>query len=364
MIMSFIFRQHTDSMITHSKKQKPGKLSRFYAILTLLLPLAVFLVSCGSNAASSPYQINFAVDGEPNANDSGVYVALAQGWYKQQGITVNILPFSTSVSSDQLVSSGKADFGISFAPALTGDRARNQPVVSVAAVYQHNTGSLVSLKTSGLDTVAKLAGKRYANGGSAWEQPLVTQILSCNGASDGSFQNVVTDLDPLVALQSGNFDFAIMGQGWGVIAAKFQGIGLNVFPFVDYCIPDAYQTDILSNESFLQNHPDIARRFLAATSQGYTYAAQHPQQATNILVAGAPKGTFPDLNEILASQQFQSAQYINDGKCWGYQTLQRWTGFPQFMYNHHAILDATGKPITKAPDYAAAYTNDYLPSCS
>ncbi|HWS85194.1 MAG TPA: ABC transporter substrate-binding protein, partial [Ktedonobacteraceae bacterium] len=127
---------------------------------------------------------------------------------------------------------------------------------------------------------------------------------------------------------------------------------------------DMYETTMISNEPFLKAHPDIAHRFMTATAQGYTYAAQHPQEATDILVAGAPKGTFPDLKEIRGSQDFQSAQYINDGKCWGVQTLEKWTNYPRFMYTHRAILDATGKPIVNEPDYAAAFTNTFLPSCT
>jgi hypothetical protein len=33
------------------------------------------------------------------------------------------------------------------------------------------------------------------------------------------------------------------------------------------------------------------------------------------------------------------------------------------MFEHQAILDANGNPITSAPNYAAAFTDDYLPKC-
>lgn len=339
-------------------------------MLSLLL-LVCLLVGCGSVPASSgssgttpaPVEVKFALDWLPDANDTGIYVAQAKGWYRQQGITLTILPYSNTVTPDQLVSSGQAEFGISYAEALTQNRALKQPEVSVAAIYQHDTTGLVTLKKSGLDSVAKLAGKRYAGAGSPWEQPVISQILSCHGASNGTFQNVTTDLDPLAALQSGKFDFTIMTEGWGTMEAKYKGVDLNFFPFTENCIPDMYEILMMSNEPFLKAHPDVARRFMQATAQGYTYAAQHPQEAADLLVAGAPKGTFPDLNEIHASQQFQSAQYINNGKCWGRQTLKMWTDYPHFMYTHQSVLDASGKPIMNEPNYAAAFTNDFLPSC-
>ncbi len=46
------------------------------------------------------------------------------------------------------------------------------------------------------------------------------------------------------------------------------------------------------------------------------------------------------------------------------QTLAKWTNYPRFMFDHHAIQDANGNPITKEPDYAAAFTNQFLPTCS
>ncbi len=367
--MSFIFQQNAYSRSSHTTRQETGRRPHFHPLLSLLT-LAVFLASCGSNTASlessngSSVQVKFALDGLPNANDTGIYVAQAKGWYKQQGIALTILPYSNNVYPEHLVTSGQADFGISYAAALTENRALKQPMISVAAIFQHNTSGLVSLKTSGLDSVGKLAGKRFVGYGSPWENPVVSQVLSCRGASNGTFQNITTDLDPVVALQSGKFDFAIMQPGFGVVEAKFAGVNLNIFPFHEYCMPDMYSVIMISNEPFLKAHPDIAHRFMTATAQGYTYAAQHPQEATAMLVAGAPKGTFPNLKEISASQEIQSAQYINDGKCWGIQTLKKWTDYPHFMYTHHAIVDAAGKPITSEPNYAAAFTNNLLPSCS
>ncbi|HEX5572465.1 MAG TPA: myristoyl transferase, partial [Ktedonobacterales bacterium] len=102
---------------------------------------------------------------------------------------------------------------------------------------------------------------------------------------------------------------------------------------------------------------------LAATSEGYTYAIQHPKAAADMLIQGAPKGTFDDTGLVYASQNYLSPLYAAGAKCWGQQTLDKWTNYPRFMYNHHAILDANGNPITAPPDYAAAFSNTFLPPC-
>ena len=60
------------------------------------------------------------------------------------------------------------------------------------------------------------------------------------------FKNVTTDLDPIVALKSGQFDFAWIYMGWEGIEAQRQGVDLNIFPVKDYCVPDYYSPVIIT----------------------------------------------------------------------------------------------------------------------
>ena len=246
---------------------------------------------------------------------------------------------------------------------MTTFRAQNVPIVSIAAIIEHNTSALVSLKSSGLDSVAKLAGKHYAGFGAPYEQPVISQMLSCAGASNTSFQNVTTQLDPIAALKSGQFDFAWIYMGWEGIEAQQQGIALNTFPLVDYCIPDYSSPVIITNQQFIQQHPAIIKRFMQATAEGYEYAIQHPDDAAKLLIQAAPKGSFDDQQLVIKSQEYLSPRYAPDEKCWGMQSEASWTNYPRFMFDHHAIQDANGNPITKAPDYNAAFTNQFLPAC-
>jgi hypothetical protein len=103
---------------------------------------------------------------------------------------------------------------------------------------------------------------------------------------------------------------------------------------------------------------------MKATAEGYEYAIQHPGDAAKLLIDGAPKGSFDDTQLVYKSQAYLSPLYAPGEKCWGTQSLAAWTNYPRFMFNHQAIQDANGNPITKAPDYSAAFTNQFLPACS
>lgn len=344
--------------------------------LGLLLALA--LAGCagtsaatgGTGGAPQMATVRLALDWTPNTNHTGIYVALAKGWYRSQGINLQLLPYSASVAPEQLVGTGKADFAISFTEAVTQSRAAGIPLVSVAAVIQHNTSALVSLKSSGLNTVASLAGKRYAGFGAPYEPAVISQVLKCGGAPNTSFRNITTQLDPIEALKSKQFDFAWIYMGWEGIQAQREGLALNVFPITANCsssaatpIPDYYTPVIVSSQGYLAAHGDIARRFLAATQQGYEFAAAHPSEAAQMLIQQAPAGTFDDTGLVTASQAYLSPRYAEGAKCWGEQTLAAWTNYPKLMYEANTLTDANGNPLKQPPDYAAAYTNAYLPKC-
>ena len=118
--------------------------------------------NCTSLAKSAPKQLtamNLALDWTPNTNHTGIYVAQAEGWYRAEGIDLHLLPYSANVSSDVLVSSGKADVGVSSTEGIVADAAVGQPVVSIAAIIQHNTSALVTLASSGLNRPRDLDGK-------------------------------------------------------------------------------------------------------------------------------------------------------------------------------------------------------------
>lgn len=334
-------------------------------LLPLLLAGCIGQGSPQSKSSSGPTaKVSLALDWTPNTNHTGIYVALAKGYYRANGIDLTLKPYSSSVYPEQLVGTNQAEFGISFPESVTTFRAQGVPIVSVAAVIQHNTSALISLKSSGLNTLASLAGKRYAGFGAPYEQPVISEMLRCSGALTTDFKNITTQIDPIQALKSGQFDFAWIYMGWEGIEAQRQGVDLNVFPLAGSCIPDYSSPVIISNEQLIKQHPDVVKRFLKATAQGYQYAIQNPQDAANLLMQGAPAGSFDDQQLVYDSQAYLSPRYAEGAACWGQQTLQQWTDYPRFMFTHHAIQDANGNPITKEPSYAAAFTNDLLPPCS
>ncbi len=316
-----------------------------------------------SRAPQKLVPMTLALDWTPNTNHTGIYVALAQGWYRDEGIDLKLLPYSANVSPDTMVSNGKADVGISSTEGVVSDAALGQPVVSIAAIIQHNTSALVTLASSGLNRPRDLDGKVYGGFGAPYESAVVGEIIRDDGGT-GQFKNVTLGIDAMQALETHRVDFVWVFEGWEVIQAQRQHVKLNVFPITDYGVPDYYTPTIITSPQEIKQKPDLLRRFMAATARGYVYAQQHPQQAAQMLinVAHSQGYTFPDPGLVYASQAFLSPRYVDAGRMWGWQDAPEWHNYPQFILNSNGIDNAAGKPVHKM-NFNALFTNQFLP-CS
>lgn len=302
--------------------------------------------------------MSLAMDWTPNTNHTGIYVALAKGWYRDQGIDLKLLPYSDSTTPDALVSTGKADVGISSTESIVADAAVKQPVVSIAAIIQHNTSELVTLASSGITSPKMLDGKVYGGFGAPYENAVVSAIIKHDGGK-GVFKNVTLSIDSMQALETHKVDFVWIFQGWEGIQAQRDGFKLNAFPITDNGIADYYTPNIITSPSEISQKADLLHRFMKATDQGYEYARTHIQDAAHDLLTGAPAGTFPDQGLVLASQQYLSPRYADPGHRWGMQDAAAWQGYPEFMLSTGGVQDASGKTVTSL-DLNALYTNQFL----
>ncbi len=335
-------------------------------ILAALAPL--LLAACASTTGQGPQNlttVSLALDYTPNTNHTGIYVAQQKGWYEQQGLNLDILPYSQTAAPEALVAAGKADFAISYEESVTTARVSGQDLVSIAAIIQHNTSGLAVRADSGITRPAQLAGKVYGSFGYPFEPYVISTVINCDGGNVTPQQikekSPVLSDDGLASLKTQKVDYVWIYFGWEGIEFQRDGLKFNYFPISDYCVPDYYTPVLITTEKFIHDHADLVRKFLAATSQGYNYAIDNPADAANLLISAVPPGTFDDTGLVMASQEYLSKQYALDAPKWGYQTPQKWHDFPHFLFQTGNLTDANGNPVSTEPDESQFFTNEFLP---
>lgn len=320
----------------------------------IVLPVA--LAACGDdddNGGNELRTVTVMLDWTPNTNHLGIYVAKTEGWYEDAGLDVQIVePGAGGVA--QLVAQGSAQFGISVQENVIPARAEDVPIVSIAAIVQHNTSSLMSLAEDGIVEPGDLAGKAYGGFGGALETALIRQLAECGGGDPDDVEfTEVGNVDYLVGMDRDQYDFVWIFDGWdGIRASEIEGEDINLLHFTDHldCIPDWYTPVIITSESMIADDPDVVRDFMEATTRGYESAMDDPEGAADALLEAAPE---LDEQLVRASADYLATRFVDDGRQWGLQDEAIWTGFVAFLVDA-GLLDA---PI----EVEAAYTNDFLP---
>jgi ABC-type nitrate/sulfonate/bicarbonate transport system substrate-binding protein len=304
----------------------------------------------GCARTSELERATLSLDWVPNTNHTGLYVALDKGWYAEEGIELEIqIPSDPSAALKQ-VGAGNTEFGVSFQEEVTIARSAGIPVVSIAAVIQHNTSAFAALASSGITRPAEFEGRTYASYSLPIEPAIMSSLLACDGGDSTKVAFVDVGFDAFPALLGGQVDLAWIFMGWDGIQAELKGVELAVFPLYGSCVPDYYTPVLIAGESTLADKGDLARRFLAATARGYAFAIDNPAEAAEILLKYSPES---DPNLVRASQAYLSPLYQDDAAAWGMQERAVWAALNDWM----AENDLIPEPI----DVDAAFTSEYMP---
>lgn len=313
----------------------------------------VLLTACGPSPTApiaQPTRVTLSLDWVPNTNHTGFYVAQDKGYYAEEGLQVDIQVPSDPAAALRMVAAGQTEFGVSFEEEVSTSRANDIPVVSIAAIIQHNTSAFAARKESGITRPRDFEGKRYGSYGLPLEPPVIEGLMRCDGGDFSRVEFVNVGFDAFSALVNRQVDFIWIFQGWDGIQAEIKGIPLEVIPLYGSCIPDYYTPLIIAGEKTLSERPEVVRRFLAATSKGYEYAIAHPEEAAEILLRHTPES---DPVLVRRSQAYLSPRYRAESPQWGYQRPEAWHDFIAWLEDNGLL--------PKRVDPERAYTNEFLP---
>ena len=295
----------------------------------LLAVLMMSAVSCQSPepAATAPAtQVVAMLDWFPNTNHTGLYVALDKGWYSEEGLAVEIIEPAEGSTLVQVVAAGQADFGISYQEEVSHARAEGVPIVSVAAIIQHNTSGFASPKDRGIARPRDFEGRKYGSWGSPIERAVLDVLMACDDGDVDQVEFIDIGWADYFTVVARDVDFAWIFYGWTGVEAELRGTPLDVVMLSDWsdCVPDYYTPVIITSEQNIAEKPDLVRSFMAAISKGYEFAITNPAEAADILLKHAPESN-PDL--VRHSQEWLSPHYQADATRWGEQKLEIWQGY-------------------------------------
>ena len=312
---------------------------------------ALLCALCLIPALSFAEDITMILDYVPNTNHTGLYVALENGYYAEEGLNVNIIE-PTEGATATLVTVGRGDFGISYQEEVTMAIASEDPlpIRAVAAVIQHNTSGFATAVSKNITSPADFENKVYSSWGGPGEAATINAVMDSVGADFSTLDIVISDGSGFAALEK-NIDIMWFYEAWDNVKCQLAGFDINYMELRQFDERlDYYTPVIITSENMISENPETVRKFLAATSRGYEYAMENPEESAKILQKYAPDY---DLEMLTISQNYLSPKYAEDAPRWGEMKDEVWNGYTELLVEYGVLEEAIPAET--------CYTNEFLP---
>ncbi|MBY0509885.1 MAG: ABC transporter substrate-binding protein [Rhodospirillaceae bacterium] len=313
--------------------------------------LLILLAALFSLSASAADVLTVGTDWRAQAEHGGYYQALATGLYAKAGLDVTIRQGGPQVNHNQLMAAGRIDIAIapnSFIPL--NFVAQNIPMVAVAGMFQKDPAVLIAHPGQGNDSIAALKGKKIMISPDTrigfWRF-----LKSKYGFTDDQVAPYTFNLAPFLA------DKSAVQQGYAT-SEPFQIERIGIKPVVMLLSDSGYTSYaslVVTSRKIVEQKPDVVRRFVDATLQGWASYLNGDPAPANALI----KRDNPDMSDdLLAYGRGKLKEYgvieSGDAKVNGIGTMSdaRWKAFFDVM-----VADGL-YPATM--DYRKAYTLEYV----
>lgn len=305
-------------------------------------------------------KVKFSLDWVAYAKHAGFYVALDKGYYRKAGLDVDIERGFGSPNTTAKVAAKSVEFGFTDPSSVLLGWPQGMKVRNVALIHGKGLQCVFTLKKSGIKTMKDLEGKRIgvtfgdalhatfqavadANGIKKWEWVGMRPAAKNPSLLAGKVDAIITYESVLPALAVG-----ARKQGDDVVGMLYADYGVN--------LPS---DGIAVREEMLETKPDLVRRFVKATLEGWAWGIPRARQKTAVDIF---RKFYPESSEELGLAQWRMSVEHTVTKA----ALEKGLGYlppEQMNYTYRVITKAFKKVFEKGPPVkmTQVYTNDYLP---
>lgn len=288
----------------------------------------VLLSACGSSDEKSQAEkgleeVTLVLDWYPNAIHSFIYAAEEKGYFKDEGIKLNIQYPQNVTDPLTLTAAGKATVGIYYQQDVVRARANeNIPVKSIGPIVREPLNHIIVLdKEKDIQSPKDLEGKTIGYAGSDLSEAYVQSMVKADGGDPAKvkMQDVGFDLVPaLITNKVDALSGALINHEVPVMEEK--GFKTRTFNPADYGVPNYYELLFVSGDQTIKENPELLKAFLRASEKGYAYMTKHPQEALQILMDKQDKENFPlssnvekkSLQILMDNMEDKNAAFLSD----------------------------------------------------
>jgi NitT/TauT family transport system substrate-binding protein len=285
--------------------------SRWFWLVAVLAALVLGLAACGGEddegdegaggttaASADADEVTLQLKWVTQAQFAGYYAALEEGYYEDENLDVTLRPGGPDIVPEQAVLGGQAEFGINWLDNTLATRDKGQSIVNIAQVFTRSGMTEVTWKDTGLDTIAKLKGKKVGVWLGGNEHKLFA-ALNKNGLDPQKDVNIVAQPFDMNLLLNREVDAAaamtynelaqVLEQENPDTGELYKLEDLNVMKMSDLGT-GALEDGVFVTEDWIADeaNQDIAKRFLKASFRGWVFCRDNQDECLQHVLDNGP----------------------------------------------------------------------------
>ena len=232
-------------------------------------------------------KLTLILDWFVNPDHAPIIVAQEKGFFKDEGLQVEIVAPADPADPPKLVAAGQADLAITYQPQLHLQVHEGLPLKRIGTLIATPLNCLMVRADGPVQQIADLKGKKIGYSVSGVEDALVSAMLKTAGLTlaDVEMVNVNWSLSP--ALIAGQVDATIGAyRNFELTQMRLAGATGRCFFVEEQGVPTYDELIFVANPTTM--NADASRRFLHAVERGAQYMANHPDEAWKLFSATAP----------------------------------------------------------------------------
>lgn len=259
----------------------PSAIAAAFAVASV----AVMLPDAASAQSAPPAltKVVFSLDFIPLGRHAPWYAAIAEGFFKEEGLDVSIIPSQGGAQVIQNVASGTANLGFMGVPEVAIARSTGAKLKIVSVIYQKQPIAVFSLQSgANVTTPKQLEGLTLGSGSGSFTPKILQGFMTGKGLDPTTLH--VVDIAPparpaaLITKKVPSIETFIMGKPGLEQAAEGVHEALQTFIPADNGL-QLYSNGIGVTDQYLSQNSQVVRGFVRAALKGWNFALDHPAKA-------------------------------------------------------------------------------------
>ena len=247
-------------------------------------------------AAHAADKVTIQLKWVTQAQFGGYYVAQDKGYYSAADLDVTIKPGGPDIATPQVIAGGGADVIVDWMPSALASREKGVPLVNIAQIFKKSGMMLTCRKDSGIKSPSDFRGKTLGVWFYGNEYPFLSWMSQLGIPTKGGSNGVTVlkqgfNVDPILQKQAECVSTMTYNEYWQVVDAGLSPSELVVYKYEDQGVA-TLEDGLYVLEKNLRNKGfvDKMARFLRASIKGWKYAADHPDEAADIVLENDDTG--------------------------------------------------------------------------